>query len=158
MPEHLKVDQVELMENRLHFVGSPLLRGDKKAHSRKMLEEHPMIYREFGSATRNAKEEYVEKMKLPTTKKMELTSNEAVKQAVLAGLGYSIMPLIGIKNELKNGELEIIPMKGLPMTSHWNLVWLTSKKLSPVAAAFLDYVKENKEAVIEQHFKQYDIL
>jgi len=44
------------------------------------------------------------------------------------------------------------------MTSHWNLVWLTSKKLSPVAAAFLDYVKENKEAVIEQHFKQYDIL
>jgi hypothetical protein len=62
MPEHLKVDQVELMENRLHFVGSPLLRGDKKAHSRKMLEEHPMIYREFGSAARNAMEEYVEKM------------------------------------------------------------------------------------------------
>ena len=95
---------------------------------------------------------------MPTTKKMELTSNEAVKQVVLAGLGYSIMPLIEIKNELKNGKLEIIPMKGLPMISHWNLVWLTSKKLSPVAAAFLDYVKENKEAVIEQHFKQYDIL
>ena len=67
-------------------------------------------------------------------------------------------PVKELKNELKNGELEIIPMKGLPMTSHWNLVWLTSKKLSPVAAAFLDYVKENKEAVIEQHFKQYDIL
>lgn len=123
-----------------------------------MLEEHPMIYREFGSAIGNVMEEYVEKMKLPTTKKMELTSNEAVKQAVLAGLGYSIMPPIGIKNELKNGELEIIPMKGLPMTSQLNLVWLTSKKLSPVAADFLDYVKENKEAVIEQHFKQYDIL
>jgi DNA-binding transcriptional LysR family regulator len=42
---------------------------------------------------------------------MELTSNEAVKQAVLAGLGYSIMPLIGIKNELSHGDLQIIPVK-----------------------------------------------
>jgi DNA-binding transcriptional LysR family regulator len=46
---------------------------------------------------------------------MELTSNEAVKQAVIAGLGCSIMPLIGIKNELLNKELQIIPFKGLPI-------------------------------------------
>ena len=61
-------------------------------------------------------------------KKIELTSNEAVKQAVLAGLGYSIMPLIGIKNELSNQDLEIIPLKGLPIITHWNLIWLKEKK------------------------------
>jgi DNA-binding transcriptional LysR family regulator len=55
---------------------------------------------------------------------MELTSNEAVKQALLAGLGYSIMPLIGIRNELQQQELQIIPVKGLPITTSWSLIWL----------------------------------
>ncbi len=58
---------------------------------------------------------------------MELTSNEAVKQAVLAGLGYSIMPLIGIKNELKSGDMRIIPVKGLPIKTAWQLIWLKGK-------------------------------
>jgi len=49
---------------------------------------------------------------------MELTSNEALKQALIAEFGYSIMPLIGIKNELKNGDLHLIPFKGLPLTSN----------------------------------------
>ena len=80
---------------------------------------------------------------------MELTSNEAVKQAVIAGLGYSIMPLIGIKNELLDGDLQIIPVKGFPIKSTWYLIWLKNKKLSPNAEAFLDYVnieKQNQES------------
>ena len=55
-----------------------------------------------------------------TNKKIELTSNEALKQAVTAGLGFSIMPLIGIKNALKNKELQIIPIKDVPIVTHWN--------------------------------------
>jgi DNA-binding transcriptional LysR family regulator len=54
---------------------------------------------------------------------MELTSNEAVKQSLLAGLGYSIMPLIGIKNEIHNNELKIISIKGLPIKTTWSLIW-----------------------------------
>jgi DNA-binding transcriptional LysR family regulator len=73
-------------------------------------------------------------------KKIELTSNEAVKQAVLSGLGCSIMPLIGIKNELKNNDLQIIKVKGLPIITTWNLISLTSKKSSPVALAYLDFI------------------
>ena len=75
-------------------------------------------------------------------KKLELTSNEAVKQAVIAGLGCSIMPLIGIKNDLKNGSLQIIPVQGLPIQSTWNLIWLKNKNLSPVASAYLTYLEE----------------
>jgi LysR family transcriptional regulator, low CO2-responsive transcriptional regulator len=46
---------------------------------------------------------------------MGLTSNEAVKQAILADLGYSILPLIGIRNELSNNELSLMPLKDFPI-------------------------------------------
>lgn len=72
---------------------------------------------------------------------MELTSNEAVKQSLLAGLGYSIMPLIGIKNELHNNELQIISIKGLPIKTTWSLIWLKGKKHSPVSKSLLEYLK-----------------
>ncbi|MGB5370165.1 MAG: LysR substrate-binding domain-containing protein [Flavobacteriaceae bacterium] len=83
---------------------------------------------------------------------MELPSNEAVKQAVLSGLGQSIMPLIGIKNELINGDLQIIPMPGLPIGTTCNLIWLRTKKLSPATKAFLEYLTKNKNSIIESHF------
>jgi hypothetical protein len=78
-------------------------------------------------------EKYIEKNKLSVIKKLELTSNEAVKQAVIAGLGYSIMPLIGLKNELINKDLKIIQVKGFPIKSVWNMVWQKNKNLSPIA-------------------------
>jgi len=84
---------------------------------------------------------------------MELTSNEAVKQAVLAGLGLSIMPLIGIRNELKSGELKIIPTIGLPIKTKWRLIWLKEKNLSPVAKAFIEFVRKNKASIEKKHFK-----
>ena len=89
-------------------------------------------------------EKYLNEQSIFIRKKMELTSNEAVKQAVIAGLGCSIMPLIGIKNELQNGELQIVPIKEFPLTSTWNLVWLKEKKLSPVASSFLEYLIMDK--------------
>jgi LysR family transcriptional regulator, low CO2-responsive transcriptional regulator len=94
--------------------------------------------------------------KLPVHMKMELTSNEAVKQAVIAGLGYSIMPLIGIKNELNNGSLQIIPVKGFPIKSVWNLIWLKEKQLSPAASAFLQYVRREKHNIIKERFDWFE--
>ena len=83
---------------------------------------------------------------------MELKSNEALKQAVIAGLGFSIMPLIGIKNELNNGDLQVIPMKGLPVKTTWNLIWLSSKNLSAIAHHFVDHIKDNKSTIMKNHF------
>jgi DNA-binding transcriptional LysR family regulator len=87
---------------------------------------------------------------------MELTSNEAVKQALLAGLGYSIMPLIGIRNELHNNELQIIPVKGLPIKTTWRLIWLKGKKHSPVSSSFLNYLKTEKTKIIQETFNWYE--
>ena len=97
-------------------------------------------------------EYFIASQKISTHKKMELKSNEALKQAVIAGLGYSIMPLIGIKNELKNGDLQVIPMKGLPMTTNWNLIWLSSKNLSSIAKHFVEHINENKAQIMKTHF------
>lgn len=152
LPEKLKIERIQLMENKLFFVANHEL-GFKKTPTKKQLFENiPLIYREQGSATRNAMENFILKNKFSVRKKIELTSNEAVKQAVVSGLGCSIMPLIGIKNELKNEDLQIIPVKGLPLITAWNLIWLKSKKLSPAAVAYLDYINTAKEDIIKDRF------
>ena len=152
LPKKLKINTVELMENKLFYVGASHLDLKNSASKRQLFEELPLIFREMGSATRNAMEAFLAKIRLPAPKKIELTSNEAVKQAVIAGLGCSIMPLIGIKNELRNKDLQIIPVKGLPISTTWNLIWLKSKALSPAAEAFLEYIKAEKDEIIVQQF------
>lgn len=155
LPQQLDLNRVELMSNKLFLVGAT---GRRKpgTSARKILEQQPLLFREQGSATRDAMERFLTSKGFPGAKKIELTSNEALKQATIAGLGYSIMPLIGIKNALRNGDLEIIPFRGLPLITHWNLVWRKSKKLSPVAEAFLGYVREEKARIIEEKFEWYE--
>jgi DNA-binding transcriptional LysR family regulator len=152
LPKKLNVDKIRLMSNQLYFIASSQLDLNKKLSGKKLFEEYPLIYREEGSATRNAMEHFIAQNHFSISKKIELTSNEAVKQAVLAGLGCSIMPLIGIRNELKNKELQIIPVKGLPINTTWNLIWQKSKKLSPAALAYLDFLNAEKERIISEKF------
>ncbi|WP_317043020.1 LysR substrate-binding domain-containing protein [Nonlabens tegetincola] len=113
----------------------------------------PLLYRESGSATRNAMEDFLKANEYPITKRIELTSNEALKQAVIAGLGFSIMPKIGIKNALEMGLIETVDYPGLPIETKWNLVWLKNKTLTPVAQAYIDYLSDNKSSIIDEHFK-----
>lgn len=156
IPENLSLNNLELIQNKLFVVGNMEEKYRKKSYDNSIFEKIPLIYREQGSGTRYVMEKFIKANKLPVKKKMELTSNEAVKQAVIAGLGYSIMPLIGIKNELNNQELQIIPIKGFPIKSVWNLIWLQNKNLSPVASAFLAYLKQEKENIINQYFHWFE--
>jgi DNA-binding transcriptional LysR family regulator len=129
----------------------------KKTNSPKeIFNELPLLFREKGSDTRQTMESFIEHNKINALKKMELTSNEAVKQSLLAGLGYSIMPLIGIKNELHNNELQIIPIKGLPIKTTWSLIWLKGKKHSPVSTSFLAHLKKEKTQIVQDKFSWYE--
>lgn len=152
LPDHLKINRVELMPNKLYYVAGSELDTKKRQTKRSLFEAQPLIYREQGSATRNAMEGFINANGYKVQKKLELTSNEAVKQAVIAGLGCSVMPLIGIMNALKNNDLQIVPVKGLPITTTWNLVWLQAKKLSPAANAFLEFIKDEKDGIIDDKF------
>ncbi|MBT8316622.1 MAG: LysR family transcriptional regulator [Lutibacter sp.] len=162
LPKKLKVNKIALMPNELYLVGNNQLNisNDKLNNSKNLFENTQLIYREQGSATRKAMETFIGKNLFSTQKNIELTSNEAVKQAVISGLGCSIMPLIGIKNELLNKDLQILPVKGLPISTTWNLIWLASKNLSPAAEAYLNFIKTNKEEMIHKNFSwihQYTI-
>ncbi|MCU0386039.1 MAG: LysR family transcriptional regulator [Flavihumibacter sp.] len=156
LPPNLNIDKLELMQNKLFLVGSSSSQFQKKSYDKNIFEELPLIYREEGSGTRMTMERFIERNRITAVKKVELTSNEAVKQAVIAGLGYSIMPLIGIKNELNAGVLRIIPVKGLPISTKWSMIWLKGKMFSPIAKAYLDYVRKTKKEIIEQRFNWYE--
>ncbi|MDI9882356.1 LysR family transcriptional regulator [Flectobacillus longus] len=152
LPDHLQIEKVELMPNKLFLVGNTSQIHEKKLYDTSLLASLPLIYRERGSGTRHVMEKFVQENMLPIHKKMELTSNEAVKQAVLAGLGYSVMPLIGLKNELSLGDMQIIPVKGFPIQSIWHLIWMRGKSFSPVAKAFLDFIQLEKDRIIQDKF------
>ena len=163
LPYHLEIDYIRLMPNQLYLVGKRSLQElqsqvldfesfvtKNATYNPKILEKLPLILRESGSGTRTIMEEFILKHQLRVNAPFELTSNEAVKQAVMAGLGYSIMPLIGIKQELEMGLLQVIPVDGLPLSTFWYVVWLKQKKLNPATTVFLEFLKVNSHNTEEE--------
>lgn len=153
LPKHIELNHIPLIDNELYLVGRSNPFKKLKKNPSSVLLDLPLIYREEGSGTRFMMEEFVKSKGFFSEKKVVLTSNEAVKQALMAGLGYSIMPLIGIRHELARKALEIIPIKGLPIKTKWYLVWLKNKNFSPSAEAYLSYIKANSDALIEKNFQ-----
>lgn len=156
LPTSLNIEKLDLLQNKLFLVGNAKTKFKKDIKTKDIFKDLPLIFRENGSGTRQTMESFIQRNNLSVLKKMELTSNEAVKQALLAGFGYSIMPLIGIKNELLNNELQIIPVKGLPIKTTWSLIWLKGKKQSPVSKAFLECMKKEKSNIIKSKFDWYE--
>lgn len=156
LPNTLNVEKLDLLQNKLYLVGSTGPDFGESSGTQEIFKELPLIFREKGSGTRQTMESFIERNHISVLKKMELTSNEAVKQALLAGLGYSIMPLIGIKNELHNNELRIIPINGLPIVTTWSLIWLKGKRHSPVSKSFLDYLENEKKQIVQDKFHWYE--
>lgn len=153
-PDKLNVNKLDLLENKLYLVGNRETSAVQKQNTSELFNNLPLILRENGSGTRQTMEMFLNKHNIKVSRKMELTTNEAVKQAVIAGLGYSIMPLIGIRNEVKNKQLRIIEVKGLPIKTHWQLIWMKEKKLLPASQAFLQYIKQHKQEILDMYFKE----
>ncbi len=156
LPASLHIEKLDLLQNKLFLVGNLKNKLKKEGSTKELFRDLPLIFREKGSGTRQIMEGFIQRNNLTVMKKMELTSNEAVKQALLADLGYSIMPLIGIRNELHNKELQIIPVKSLPIKTTWSLIWSKGKKHAPVAQAFLDYLKNQKKQIVQEQFNWYE--
>jgi DNA-binding transcriptional LysR family regulator len=152
IPDDIAFDSIQLIENKLFLFGNKNVKVNNEKKISRYISELPIIYRELGSSTRTSMETFLDKSNIIPNMKIQLTSNEAVKQSVIAGLGISIMPLIGLKNELENGDIKIIPVKNLPIVSSWRLIWLKGKKLSPVAKAYLEFVISQNEDIKNNHF------
>jgi LysR family transcriptional regulator, low CO2-responsive transcriptional regulator len=158
LPDRLNLEEIPCMKNQLYLVGKEPLHVNASNDWRTVLEDVTWVKRETGSATRKALDEYLASHQIQVRRHIELTSNEAVKQALIAGLGYSIMPLIGIRNELTLGQLTVTALPDLPLESMWRVVWPKGKKHNGAALAFKNYLEEQMPQIIEKNFGYIDGL
>jgi DNA-binding transcriptional LysR family regulator len=111
----------------------------------------PFIVRERGSGTRQAMEKFLADHRFEPRITMEMGSNETIKQAVMAGMGVSMLSLHTIGLELRSGLLRLLDVEGTPLIRGWHLVHLQSKVLSPAAEAFRYFVLERGQAYLQEH-------
>jgi len=110
------------------------------------------IVREPGSGTRAALDEYMRTHHIATRVAMQMSSNEAIKQAVMSGMGVALLSLHTIGLELEYGLIATPNVEGLPVMRRWHVVNNLHKTLSPAAEAFRYFVLETGEAFLAQHF------
>ena len=115
------------------------------------LAPYPFIVREQGSGTRSAMQQFFAEHRFEPQITMEMSSNETIKQAVMADMGVSFLSLHTIGLELRSGLLKLLDVEGTPVMRTWNLVHLQSKVLSPAAEAFRYFVIERGEAHLLAH-------
>ena len=116
------------------------------------LAREGFIVREPGSGTRSALEEYLAEFRLQPLFIMEMNSTEAIKQAVMAGMGVSLISLHTIGLEWRNGLIAAPHVEGLPLMRRWHVVNTAAKLLSPAAEAFRYFMLERGEAHLAEMF------
>lgn len=115
------------------------------------LGPYGFIVREHGSGTRSAMERFFQDQRFVPQIAMEMSSNETIKQAVIAGLGLSFLSLHTVGLEVKSGLMKIVEIAGTPVMRTWNVVHLGSKVLSPAAEAFRYFLLEQGSAYLRAH-------
>lgn len=108
------------------------------------LKNEPWIIREEGSGTRYATERLFKQYKFTPTVEMEISDNEAIKQALIANMGVSVLSKQSIKLELENNLLQCLPIRGFPVTHQWYLVKNKGKALPPIAENFYTFVNKHQ--------------
>jgi DNA-binding transcriptional LysR family regulator len=119
------------------------------------LRPYAFIVREEGSGTRAAMEKFLSAARLEPRLSMEMSSNETIKQAVMAGMGLSFLSLHTLGLELDNGLIAIVDVEGTPVVRAWNCVHNLSKLLSPAAEAFRYFVLEHGERYLADAFGRH---
>jgi len=115
------------------------------------LAPYPFIVREEASGTRNAMERFFRERQFEPRITMEMSSNEAIKQAVMADMGISFLSLHTLGLELRQGLLHRVDVVGTPVMRTWHVVHLQSKVLSPAAEAFRYFVIERGQGLLAEH-------
>jgi DNA-binding transcriptional LysR family regulator len=125
------------MPNPLVLVASPahpLAR--KRKLSLERFADDRFILREQGSGTRMAAEQLFVKLKFRPRLKMELGSNEAIRQAVAGGLGVAVLSRHALREGKAETDVAVLDVQGFPLNSQWHVVHPRGKRLSPIAVVF----------------------
>lgn len=140
-PEQMDVLSEPFADNPLVLVappGHPLV--GKKRIAPERLRNEPFILREPGSGTRLTSERFFAGHGIALKNRLEVGSNEAIKQTVAGGLGLAVLSAHTVTAELALGELVQLDVKGFPLIRHWHVVVPRGKRLSAAATAFREWL------------------
>ncbi|NOY17337.1 MAG: LysR family transcriptional regulator [Gammaproteobacteria bacterium] len=148
-PEGVEVKSDAFMENPLVIIAPANHSLAKESNiPLKHFEDEHFVVREAGSGTRIAIRRFFEQHGVSFHTGIEMSSNEAIKQAVEAGLGLGIVSIHTLELELETGRLVLLDVEDFPILRHWHIVQRAGKRLSPVAMAFKQFVLEEAEQFI----------
>jgi LysR family transcriptional regulator, low CO2-responsive transcriptional regulator len=150
-PEHIDLNVHPFLENPLVVIANkahPLV-NERNIPLSKLNDAH-FIMREPGSGTREAVQKLLTDNKINVRVRLELGSNEAIKQAIAGGLGISVLSQHTIISEGSNGEYAILDFEGFPIERHWYVSHLAGKQLSVVAETFLQYLQDEGAQMAQQ--------
>lgn len=116
------------------------------------LRHDTVLQREPESGTRILTDEYFAKTLFRPKRLIEMDSNEMIKQAVIAGMGVSLISLHTLGLELRHGALAVLDVAGTPIQRTWHVAHLAEKRHSPAAAALRDFVLEHGADFLREEF------
>jgi len=150
VPELKSLASYPFVDNPIVAIASPNhpLAGNKNIKLSE-LSAHPFIFREKGSGTRKALEDFFHRQGVTIQPNMLLGSSETIKQAVMADLGISALSRHSVTLELATNSLVELDIEGFPLIRSWYLVHHEKKHLSPVAQAFINFTLSPEENVAE---------
>lgn len=149
-PRNMPLVTEPFMENPLVIIarsGHPLT--ERRSIPIDDLQNETFVVRERGSGTRIAMERYFAEQGVVLQTGMEMNSNEAIKQAVEAGLGLGIVSIHTLELELATDRLAIVDVKGFPILRHWYVVHRKGKRLSPVVESFRQFVMNEAKSLLK---------
>jgi LysR family transcriptional regulator for metE and metH len=149
-PEHFPVGRAVIGDHP-HVVvappGHPL--AGRRALALGEVARERFLLREPGSGTRDLMRRLFDAEALSAGPRMEIGSNETIKQAVMAGMGMSFLSLRTVRNELAAGHLALVDIVGLPVVRQWYVTHLSAKRLSPAADALKHFLVEEAGPLVK---------
>ena len=148
VPQDMALDFLPFLNNPIIAVAPsdhPLCR--QEALQLQDLTAYPLLIRESGSGTRRACEEYCHQKRAHFAQTLEIGSLDAQREAVIAGLGVALLPRHAVHLELRHGLLRELAVAELPLYRSWCAVNIRGRRLSPVAQAFLGFIRSERTAI-----------
>jgi len=141
-PDEIEVVATPIMDNPIVVLAAPghPLANEKHIPLARLAEER-WVMREAGSGTRKAIERLFREQGLEIRPRLELGSNEAIKQAILAGLGISALSCHALTLH-QPGQFAVLDAEAFPIQRHWYAAYPAGRQISVVARAFLDFLLE----------------
>ncbi|MCW3149251.1 LysR family transcriptional regulator [Stutzerimonas stutzeri] len=148
MPSEIALEFLPFLNNPIIAVAPPehpLCRASRL--SLQDLAAYPLLVREPGSGTRKACEEYFQQKRAHFAQTVQIASLDALREAVIAGLGVALLPRHAVTLELAHGLLRELPVDELPLYRSWCIAYARGKRLSPVAQAFFAFIRDQRAQV-----------